>query len=181
MTLHQFQIPDDDDDVHRDGDDEISELKRITTHHHHLTWHDINLIFVMPMFCTIATRLPFIYFVIQLESEFELEYLHISFLIGAYHFCRVIGISGAMISPKLTHFLGTVIGLLGYLTLFLMASDAGQSLVRWLGGTIAEGVAEAAASPAGSLITFATGNIVVGLAEASAATNVYAKREYHAE
>jgi len=116
-----------------------------------LNLRDYNLIFFMPFFCTVATRLPFIYFVIQLRER-GLDYVTIGFLIGAFHFCRVIAIASAIFHPKAAHLLGSMIGLAGYIT--LLCADKSN------------------------ITMFAVGNIITGFAEASAAVFVYSKNMY---
>lgn len=114
---------------------------------------DYNIIYVMPFFCTIATRPPFIYFVMQLRDTYRVDFNTISIFIGGFHFCRLIAIAGALIAPRVSHLVGTTIGLAGFVSLYLTAGTD-------------------------SLATFAASNMVVGFAEASAYVNIYAKDEY---
>ena len=133
-----------------------AEEEKIREEQKYIKWNlrDYNLIFVMPFFCTVATRLPFIYFVIQLKER-GLDYVTIGFLIGAFHFCRVITIASAIFHPKAAHLLGSMIGLAGYIT--LLCADKSK------------------------ITMFAGGNIITGFAEASAAVFVYSKNMYATE
>lgn len=118
-----------------------------------LTLRDVNLIFAMPFFCTIATRLPFIYFVIELKSRYGLSLNTIGLCIGAFHLCRVLAIAGAIFATKISHFIGSVAGITGYTCLLFFADTS-------------------------NVAVFASCNIAAGLAEASAAVFVYSKEVY---
>ena len=56
-----------------DNSSDSDEDKTTTRQKIKLTLQDVNLIFAMPFFCTIGTRLPFIYFVIELKSRYEMD------------------------------------------------------------------------------------------------------------
>eukprot|EP00588_Corethron_pennatum_P023420 CAMPEP_0194338556 /NCGR_PEP_ID=MMETSP0171-20130528/80038_1 /TAXON_ID=218684 /ORGANISM="Corethron pennatum, Strain L29A3" /LENGTH=583 /DNA_ID=CAMNT_0039102739 /DNA_START=163 /DNA_END=1914 /DNA_ORIENTATION=- len=134
---------------HREAEEEKirEEQKHIT-----LTLRDYNLIFAMPFFCTFANCVTFVYFIIYLVEEFRLDYVTIGFLIGAFHFCRVITITASIFFTKTAHLLGCMIGLAGFIT--LLCGDKSKISV------------------------FAVGNIITGFAEASSAVFVYSKNMY---
>lgn len=118
-----------------------------------LTLQDVNLIFGMPFFCTIGTRLPFIYFVIELKERYGMDMTSIALCIGAFHLCRVFAIIGSIFATKTSHFIGTIIGIGGYTGLLITAGTSNVAL-------------------------FASCNIVTGFAESSAAVFVYSKQDY---
>ena len=97
-----------------DNSSDSDEDKTTTRQKIKLTLQDVNLIFAMPFFCTIGTRLPFIYFVIELKSRYEMDMTSIAVFIGAFHLCRVFAIIGSIFATKTSHFIGTVIGIGGY-------------------------------------------------------------------
>lgn len=120
------------------------------------TLQDYNLIFAMPFFCSIGIKLPFIYLVIELKESFGLNLGIIGILVGAFHFCRVLAIVGSILSTRISHFIGTLLGLSGYVALLLYSDTS-------------------------NVAVFACCNIVSGFAEASAAVFVYSKEVYSTE
>lgn len=136
-----------------DNSSDSDEDKTTTRQKIKLTLQDVNLIFAMPFFCTIGTRLPFIYFVIELKSRYEMDMTSIALFIGAFHLCRVFAIIGSIFATKTSHFIGTVIGIGGYTGLLLSAGTT-------------------------NVVLFASFNILSGFAESSAAVFVYSKQEY---
>lgn len=136
-----------------DNSSDSDEDKTTTRQKIKLTLQDVNLIFAMPFFCTIGTRLPFIYFVIELKSRYEMDMTSIAVFIGAFHLCRVFAIIGSIFATKTSHFIGTVIGIGGYTGLLLSAGTT-------------------------NVVLFASFNILSGFAESSAAVFVYSKQEY---
>lgn len=117
-----------------------------------LTLRDYNLIYAIPFFCTIATRLPLIYFVIELRDTFDESMSMIGLFIGAFHLCRVISIAGSIISPKLLQLLGCIVGLAGFSSLLFLDNT--------------------------NFTVFVLGNIVTGFAEGSSHVFVYSKQQY---
>ena len=136
-----------------DNSSDSDEDKTTTRQKIKLTLQDVNLIFAMPFFCTIGTRLPFIYFVIELKSRYEMDMTSIALCVGAFHLCRVFAIIGSIFATKTSHFIGTVIGIGGYTGLLLSAGTT-------------------------NVVLFASFNILSGFAESSAAVFVYSKQEY---
>lgn len=136
-----------------DNSSDSDEDKTTTRQKIKLTLQDVNLIFAMPFFCTIGTRLPFIYFVIELKSRYEMDMTSIAVCTGAFHLCRVFAIIGSIFATKTSHFIGTVIGIGGYTGLLLSAGTT-------------------------NVVLFASFNILSGFAESSAAVFVYSKQEY---
>lgn len=136
-----------------DNSSDSDEDKTTTRQKIKLTLQDVNLIFAMPFFCTIGTRLPFIYFVIELKSRYEMDMTSIALFVGAFHLCRVFAIIGSIFATKTSHFIGTVIGIGGYTGLLLSAGTT-------------------------NVVLFASFNILSGFAESSAAVFVYSKQEY---
>jgi hypothetical protein len=137
------------------GADNVTENEEETTT---ARWNGINMkavhvIYVMPFFATIATRLPLIYFAIYLVEDLEVSLVSVGWFVAAYQAARTLTIFADMFYPKAAHLFGTAAGLLGFLTL-LMKKEHDQ------------------------LGIFAACNIVVGLAESSAAVQIYAKREF---
>ena len=50
---------------------------------------EIVVIAIMPFLYGAATRLPFIYYVIHLNDQFELDWLPIGLSVGAYQGCNI--------------------------------------------------------------------------------------------
>jgi hypothetical protein len=138
------------------GADNVSENEEETKTT--LFWKGINMkavhvIYVMPFFATIATRLPLIYFAIYLVEDLDVSLLSVGWFVAAYQAARALTIFADMFYPKAAHLFGTTAGLLGFLAL-LIKKEHDQ------------------------LGIFAACNIVVGLAESGAAVQVYAKHEF---
>jgi len=117
---------------------------------------DYNLIVAMPLFSTIVIYQPFIYFVIQLREIYGLDLDIVGLLIAAYHLCRVVSTIGSIFAPRVSHFIGTIIGMAGYACLIVF-SDTSSSAI------------------------FATCNIVVGFSDAIATMYIYSKQSYNEE
>ncbi|KAL7528755.1 hypothetical protein ACHAXR_004633 [Thalassiosira sp. AJA248-18] len=116
---------------------------------------EILVICVMPFLCGAATRLPFIYFVIHLDQHFELETLTIGLCVAMYQGSRVITSALATKLIRVSHFMGTAIGLAGFLTVYVSDND--------------------------SLIPFVAGTAVIGFSETMSSMQIYAKKMYEME
>ena len=113
------------------------------------------MIWLMPFFYGAATRLPFIYFVIHLVVNFDQDLLWVGIFVALYQASRVVTSTFAIVFPKLSHFMGTSIGLAGFITVYL--SD-------------------------NSLLTpFVAGTCVVGFSECMSSMQKYAKVMYQNE
>jgi len=107
---------------------------------------EILVIGVMPFLYGAATRLPFIYFVIHLVSQFNLEMWTIGIYVALYQGSRVITSAASIVMPKMSHFMGNSIGLAGFLTVLL--SD-NQLLTPFVAGTAVVGFSETMSSMQG--------------------------------
>ena len=116
---------------------------------------EILVIFVMPFLYGAATRLPFIYYVIHLVDNFNTDMLWVGIYVTLFQASRVVTSAFAIAAPKTSHFVGTSIGLAGFLTVYL--SD-------------------------NSLLTpFVAGTAVVGASETMSSLQKYAKEMYQHE
>ena len=104
---------------------------------------EVLLIAVMPFLYGMATRLPFIYFVIHLDQHFGLDMLTIGFCVAMYQGARVATSALATKIDRVSHFMGTAIGLAGFVTVFVSDND---SLVPFVAGTAAVGFSETMSS-----------------------------------
>jgi hypothetical protein len=130
-----------------------NEEETTTTRWKGINMKAVHVIYVMPFFATIATRLPLIYFAIYLVEDLEVSLVSVGWFVAAYQAARTLTIFADMFYPKAAHLFGTTAGLLGFLAL-LIKKEHDQ------------------------LGIFAACNIVVGLAESSAAVQIYAKRDF---
>ena len=104
---------------------------------------EVLLIGVMPFLYGAATRLPFIYFVIHLDQHFELDMLTIGFCVAMYQGSRVITSALATKMVRVSHFMGTAIGLAGFVTVFVSDNDL---LVPFVAGMAVVGFSETMSS-----------------------------------
>jgi len=107
---------------------------------------------VMPFLYGAATRLPFIYFVIHLSGHFKLDWAIIGLCVAAYQGSRVITSAFAIYYPRLSHFIGTSIGLAGYVIVFVSDKDL--------------------------VAPFVAGTAIVGFSETMSSMQKYAKEMY---
>eukprot|EP00927_Polykrikos_kofoidii_P067695 TRINITY_DN63145_c0_g1_i1.p1 TRINITY_DN63145_c0_g1~~TRINITY_DN63145_c0_g1_i1.p1 ORF type:complete len:477 (-),score=52.24 TRINITY_DN63145_c0_g1_i1:59-1489(-) len=110
------------------------------------------VLFFMPFCYGAATRLPFIYFVIHLDSHFNMSWMDIGYCVAAYQFARVLTNVLSMFVPRISHVAGTVLGLAGFLIVLICDRDA--------------------------LLPFVAGTAVVGFSETMSSMQQYCKREY---
>jgi len=106
----------------------------------------------MPFFYGAATRLPFIYYVIHLDMYFGLSWVSIGLCVAAYQGARVVTSALSIYIPRISHFLGTCLGLAGYITVLLCNKD--------------------------SIRPFVIGTAIVGFSETLSSMQKYAKEIY---
>lgn len=119
------------------------------------------IVYLQPFFYGAATRLPFIYYVIHLDDHFGKtildtfgsKWLPIGFFVAAYQFARVLTNILSLWVPRVSHMLGTALGLSGYALVLATDKD--------------------------NLITFVVGTVMVGFSETMSSMQGYAKHEYH--
>jgi len=116
---------------------------------------EVLLIGVMPFLYGAATRLPFIYFVIHLDQHFQLDMLRIGFCVAMYQGSRVVTSALATKLVRVSHLMGTAIGLAGFLTVFVSDND--------------------------KLVPFVVGTAVVGFSETMSSMQKYAKEMFQEE
>eukprot|EP00585_Thalassiosira_rotula_P012286 CAMPEP_0196131308 /NCGR_PEP_ID=MMETSP0910-20130528/1375_1 /TAXON_ID=49265 /ORGANISM="Thalassiosira rotula, Strain GSO102" /LENGTH=489 /DNA_ID=CAMNT_0041390771 /DNA_START=49 /DNA_END=1518 /DNA_ORIENTATION=+ len=116
------------------------------------TLAEIIVLGIMPFLYGAATRLPFIYFVIHLNGHFELSWGYIGLCVAAYQGSRVITSALAVYYPRVSHFMGTAIGLAGYTLVFFSNKDL--------------------------LAPFVAGTAIVGFSETMSSMQKYAKHMY---
>eukprot|EP00956_Cyclotella_meneghiniana_P002780 scaffold3275_cov70-Cyclotella_meneghiniana.AAC.7 len=98
---------------------------------------------MMPFFYGSATRLPFIYFVIHLVDNFEVDMLWVGIYVALYQASRVVTSTFSIVLPKLSHFMGTSIGLAGFITVYLSDNNL---LTPFVAGTVMVGFSECMSS-----------------------------------
>lgn len=96
-------------------------------------------VYLLPFFYGAITRLPFIYFVIHMRFAFEMDWNRIGLAVGAYQGMRVVTSICSIAAPRLAHFLGTAVALMGNI-LVLTAQEDDQT--RIIAGTILVGSGE---------------------------------------
>ena len=101
------------------------------------------LFYALPFFYGAITRLPFIYFVIHMRFHFNLAWEEIGIFIGSSHAAQMVMNFAAMFLPKISHFVGTSLGLAGSI-LVLVKSNNDKKF--FLLGTIAIGFSETLAA-----------------------------------
>jgi len=106
----------------------------------------------MPFFYGAATRLPFIYYVIHLDMYFGLSWVNIGLCVAAYQGARVVTSALSIYIPRISHFLGTCLGLAGYITVLLCNND--------------------------SILPFVIGTAIIGFSETLSSMQKYAKEIY---
>jgi len=116
---------------------------------------ELLVVCIMPFLYGAATRLPFIYFVIHLVDNFKVDMLWVGIYVTFYQASRVVTSAFAIVCPKTSHFLGTAIGLAGFLTVYL--------------------------SDNGLLTPFVVGTAVVGFSETMSSMQKYAKKMFQLE
>jgi len=116
---------------------------------------ELLVVCIMPFLYGAATRLPFIYFVIHLVDNFKVDMLWVGIYVTFYQASRVVTSAFAIVCPKISHFLGTAIGLAGFLTVYL--------------------------SDNGLLTPFVVGTAVVGFSETMSSMQKYAKKMFQLE
>ena len=104
---------------------------------------EILVICVMPFLYGAATRLPFIYYVIHLVDNFNTDMLWVGIYVTLYQASRVVTSAFAIVAPKTSHFLGTSIGLAGFLTVYLSDNSL---LTPFVAGTAVVGFSETMSS-----------------------------------
>ncbi len=104
---------------------------------------EVLVIGAMPLLYGAATRLPFIYFVIHLTTNFNVEWARIGLFVGCYQGARVVTSAVSISAPKSSHFLGTTAGLAGYVIVYV--SDK-TSLTPFVVGTAMVGFSETMSS-----------------------------------
>ncbi len=114
-------------------------LQDMSDHHFLENVQKWNIIFSLPFWYGAITRLPFIYFVIHMRIQFELDWLLIGFYVGAYQATRVLTNIVAIWRPKLAHVGGTLIGLAG--NIIVLTNDTSDK-IPFLAGTIIIGFSE---------------------------------------
>ena len=116
-------------------------MKKLHLDLHSRTFQIIEIVVVaiMPFLYGAATRLPFIYYVIHLNDQFELDWLPIGLSVGAYQGCRAITSALAIYSPKMAHLLGNSVGLFGFIVVYVSDDD---SLAPFIAGTAVVGMSE---------------------------------------
>jgi len=115
----------------------------------------ILLIGVMPFLYGAATRLPFMYFVIHLDGHFELSMPTIGLCVALYQGSRVVTSALAIPFPRFSHLIGTIVGLAGYITVYVSDNDL--------------------------VYPFVAGTAIVGFAETMSSMQKYAKEIYALE
>jgi len=118
------------------------------------------IVFLLPFFYGAATRLPFIYFVIHLDKhfgaqiteQFGTKMLPIGLCVASYQFARVLTNILSLWAPRVSHLLGSCLGLAGF------------ALV-WFSDT-------------NKLWSFVIGTVLVGFSETMSSMQVYVKQEY---
>jgi hypothetical protein len=99
-----------------------------------------NIVFSMPFWYGTITRLPFIYFVVHMRFELDLEWLPIGFYVGAFQAARVLtNIFAIVLTPMQAHIGGTLIGLAG--NIIVLSADTSER-IPFLVGTIIVGFSE---------------------------------------
>ena len=116
---------------------------------------ELLVVCIMPFLYGAATRLPFIYFVIHLVDNFKVDMLWVGIYVTFYQASRVVTSAFAIVCPKTSHFIGTAIGLAGFLTVYL--------------------------SDNGLLTPFVVGTAVVGFSETMSSMQKYAKKMFQLE
>ena len=116
---------------------------------------ELLVVCIMPFLYGAATRLPFIYFVIHLVDNFKVDMLWVGIYVTFYQASRVVTSAFAIGCPKTSHFLGTAIGLAGFLTVYLCDN--------------------------GLLTPFVVGTAVVGFLETMSSMQKYAKKMFQLE
>ena len=96
---------------------------------------EVLLVYSLLFWYGVITRLPFIYFVIHMRFQFDMDWVRIGFFVGSYQASRVItGIATVFLPPLATHFLGTAIALAG--NMLVLISDTSDQIPFLLGTTI---------------------------------------------
>jgi hypothetical protein len=99
-----------------------------------------NIVYSMPFWYGTITRLPFIYFVVHMRFELNLDWLPIGFYVGAFQAARVLtNIFAIVLTPMQAHIGGTLIGLAG--NIIVLSADTSDK-VPFLVGTIIVGFSE---------------------------------------
>lgn len=114
------------------------------------TFESIVVIYLLPFFYGGITRLPFIFFVIHMKTQFLLDWIEIGLFVASYQAMRVVASIVTIPYPILAHGLGTAIGLAGSIT--VLTSDKTEKL------------------------PFLLGTILIGLSESFAASQTYLKQ-----
>ncbi len=101
------------------------------------------LVYYLPFFYGAITRLPFIYFVIHMRFHFNLSWEEIGLFVGSYQAARVVVSFTTIFVPRLSHFVGTSLGLVGSINVLVQSNDDKMSFLL---GTIAIGFSETLSS-----------------------------------
>ncbi len=101
------------------------------------------LVYYLPFFYGAITRLPFIYFVIHMRFNFNLSWEEIGLFVGSYQAARTVISFATIFVPKISHFVGTGLGLVGSIVVLVKSND---DKLPFLLGTIAIGFSESLAS-----------------------------------
>ncbi len=101
------------------------------------------LVYYLPFFYGAITRLPFIYFVIHMRFHFSLSWEEIGLFVGSYQAARVVVSFTTIFLPRLSHFVGTSLGLAGSIIVLVQSNDDKMSFLL---GTIAIGFSETLSS-----------------------------------
>ena len=101
------------------------------------------LVYYLPFFYGAITRLPFIYFVIHMRFNFNLSWEEIGLFVGSYQAARTVISFATIFVPKVSHFVGTALGLVGSIVVLVKSND---DKLPFLLGTIAIGFSESLAS-----------------------------------
>ncbi len=100
-------------------------------------------IFSLPFFYAAITTLPFIYFVIHMRFNFDMSWVDIGGYVACYQAAGVSTNFFTIFAPRLTHFFGTTMGLIGSIVVLVNSND---NKLAFILGTVAVGFSESLCS-----------------------------------
>jgi len=102
------------------------------------------MLYLLPFLYGAATRLPFIYYVIHLRGHFGMEWFPIGLCVASYQCTRVFTNLISIRFPRVSHIIGTITGLVGYL--LVLVSDNDDDVLPFVIGTSMVGFSETVSS-----------------------------------
>lgn len=110
------------------------------------------MLYLLPFLYGAATRLPFIYYVIHLRRHFGMEWFPIGLCVASYQGARVLTNLMSIRLPQVSHIIGTITGLVGYLMVLVSDND--------------------------DVLPFVIGTSMVGFSETVSSMQIYCKNEF---